>query len=54
MALPRDDQEAPDTLAGLLTTRETVDGSVVLDVIQQQQCSDGHHTPAKGKPTPSR
>ncbi|MGW1554714.1 ATP-dependent zinc metalloprotease FtsH, partial [Streptomyces sp. NPDC002346] len=53
VVLLRDHREALDTLAGLLTTRETVDGSVVLDVLQQQQRSDGHHTAANGKPTPS-
>ncbi|MEW2489584.1 hypothetical protein [Streptomyces sp. NPDC048411] len=57
VALPHDHREALDTLAGLLTARETVDGSVVLDVLQQQQHQqqqqpDGHHVEA-GKPTPS-
>ncbi|MEU0629323.1 ATP-dependent zinc metalloprotease FtsH [Streptomyces sp. NPDC005989] len=54
MALLRDHREALDTLAGLLTTRETVDGSVVLDVLQQQRRPDGHHDAAKEKPKPSR
>ncbi|MFF4346132.1 ATP-dependent zinc metalloprotease FtsH [Streptomyces sp. NPDC001530] len=56
LALLRDHRKALDTLADLLTARETVDGSVVLDVLQQQQQQqrpDGHHPTAAGKPTPS-
>jgi cell division protease FtsH len=51
----RDHREALDTLAGLLTTRETVHGSVVLDVLRQQQerrRPDGHHPAATGRPMP--
>ncbi|WP_230195919.1 hypothetical protein [Streptomyces coriariae] len=44
---------ALDTLADPLTARETIDGSVVLDVLQRQQRQDGHHPAATGKPTPS-
>nr|WP_256259481.1 ATP-dependent metallopeptidase FtsH/Yme1/Tma family protein [Streptomyces mirabilis] len=51
--LLRDHRAALDTLADLLTARETIDGSVVLDVLQQQQGPDGHHPAATGKPTPS-
>ncbi|MFE7039877.1 hypothetical protein ACFU9X_10600 [Streptomyces atratus] len=40
------------SLAGLLATRETVHGSVVLDVLHQQERPDGHPA-AAGKPTPS-
>jgi cell division protease FtsH len=35
VALLRDHRKALDALAGLLTTRETVDGSAVLDVLRQ-------------------
>ncbi|MFF7842305.1 ATP-dependent zinc metalloprotease FtsH [Streptomyces ossamyceticus] len=52
VVLLRDHRQALDTLADLLTTRETVDGSVVLDVLRRRQRPDGHH-PAAGKPTPS-
>ncbi|WP_406307590.1 hypothetical protein OHA61_35725 [Streptomyces sp. NBC_00885] len=48
--LLRDHRAALDTLAELLTARETIDGSVVLDVLQRQ---DGQHPAAAGKPTPS-
>ncbi|MFF4587512.1 ATP-dependent zinc metalloprotease FtsH [Streptomyces sp. NPDC001388] len=52
--LLRDHRAALDTLAGLLTTRETVDGSVVLDVLRQQPPrQDGHPPAAAGKPTSS-
>ncbi|WP_407696887.1 ATP-dependent metallopeptidase FtsH/Yme1/Tma family protein [Streptomyces dysideae] len=54
VALLSEHRKALDALAELLTTRETVDGSVVLDVLQQQQQRpDGHHPAAAGKPTPS-
>ncbi|WP_405772102.1 hypothetical protein OHU34_00805 [Streptomyces sp. NBC_00080] len=48
-----DHRAALDTLADPLTARETIDGSVVLDVLQRQQRQDGHHPAATGKPTPS-
>ncbi|WTE99517.1 hypothetical protein OH767_05255 [Streptomyces sp. NBC_01614] len=52
VALLRDHREALDARAELLTVRETVDGSVVLEVLQQQhQRPDGHHSAATGKPT---
>ncbi|MFI7300989.1 ATP-dependent zinc metalloprotease FtsH [Streptomyces sp. NPDC050121] len=54
VALLSEHRKALEALAELLTIRETVDGSVVLDVLQQQQQRpDGHHPAAAGKPTPS-
>lgn len=50
-ALLRDHREALDTLAELLTTRETVDGPVVLDVLRQQR-PDGHD-PRRGREKPT-
>ncbi|GHE49415.1 ATP-dependent zinc metalloprotease FtsH [Streptomyces capitiformicae] len=51
--LLREHRKALDTLAELLTVRETVDGSVVLDVLRRRQRPDGHHPAAAGKPPPS-
>ncbi|MGG7569355.1 hypothetical protein [Streptomyces sirii] len=48
--LLREHRPALDSLAELLTARETVDGSVVLDVLQQQQRSD-QEASTDGDPT---
>ncbi|MER6100224.1 ATP-dependent zinc metalloprotease FtsH [Streptomyces sp. NPDC001728] len=45
-ALLRDHRQALDTLADLLTARETVDGAVVLEVLRRRR-PDGRH-PAEG------
>ncbi|MFE1456716.1 ATP-dependent zinc metalloprotease FtsH [Streptomyces sp. NPDC058735] len=53
VALLREHRKALDALAGLLTTRETVDGSVVLDVLRRQgPRPDGRRPAAATAATP--
>ncbi|SCK23914.1 cell division protease FtsH [Streptomyces sp. SceaMP-e96] len=51
VALLREHRTALETLAELLTTRETVNGSVVLGVLREEQQTGDHDANGAGNPT---
>ncbi|UKY47941.1 ATP-dependent zinc metalloprotease FtsH [Streptomyces inhibens] len=51
VVLLREHRTALETLAGLLTTRETVDGSVVLGVLREHRPTGDRDVDAAGNPT---